>query len=88
MRVKQKLPGFTLLELLAVIAIIGILTTLAAVSISNATKRGRDAKRQNHLATIKQALELYAQDEGQYPASLEDLAASDHMGNLPIVYLR
>jgi prepilin-type N-terminal cleavage/methylation domain-containing protein len=59
---KYTLRGFTLIELLAVIAIIGILATIALISIGNVTKRARDAKRKSDLGSVKQALELYAQD--------------------------
>src|SRR5688500_16865185 len=72
-----RLKGFTLIELLAVIAIIGILATFAAVSISGAVKRARDSLRERDLTNVKQALELYNQDEGRYPdqgdSSLPDL---------------
>jgi len=65
---KQK-QGFTLIELLAVIAIIGILATFAAISISGAVKRARDSVRERDLTNVKQALELYNQDNGSYPVS-------------------
>lgn len=65
----RRAKGFTLIELLAVIAIIGILASMAAISISNATKRARDASRQKDLSNLKTALELYSQDNGNYPVS-------------------
>lgn len=61
--------GFTLIELLAVIAIIGILAVLSIIGISNALKRARDVQRKNDMANVKKALELYAQDQGNYPVS-------------------
>jgi prepilin-type N-terminal cleavage/methylation domain-containing protein len=60
-------PGFTLIELLAVIAIIGILATLSTIGIASARKRARDAQHQRDLSVIKQALELYNQDNDAYP---------------------
>lgn len=64
---QRSFRGFTLIELLAVIAIIGILATLSAIGISTARKRARDAQRQRDLSVIKQALELYYQDNDTYP---------------------
>ncbi len=69
MRSVKQMPGFTLLELLAVIAIIAILATIAAVGISGAVKRGRDAVRERDMTNVKQALELYNQDNGSYPST-------------------
>lgn len=71
----RRTKGFTLIELLAVIAIIGILASLAAISISNATKRARDAGRQQDLHNLKTALELYSQDNGNYPDNSGDYAS-------------
>jgi type II secretion system protein G len=61
-----RLKGFTLIELLAVIAIVGILATISVVGIGSATERARDARRKSDLATIKQALLLYKNDNGQF----------------------
>ena len=59
--------GFTLLELLIVIAIIGILTALATVSYSSAQKKARDAQRKSDLKAIQNAMEQYYADETKYP---------------------
>lgn len=69
----SRLKGFTLIELLAVVAIIAILATLALVGVANASRRARDAKRQRDLTSLKQSVELYNQDKGEYPAALDDL---------------
>ena len=62
--------GFTLLELLIVIAIIGILTAMGTVSYSTAQKRARDSKRQADLKAIQNAFEqYYSKNKGSYPSS-------------------
>jgi len=59
--------GFTLIELLVVIAIIGLLATLAAVAVNNARQKGRDTTRKGNISQLKNALELYYQQNGAFP---------------------
>lgn len=68
---RSSLSGFTLIELLGVIAIVGILATFSAISISGAVKRARDSVRERDLTNVKSALELYNQDNGEYPVQSE-----------------
>jgi type II secretion system protein G len=63
--------GFTLLELLIVITILGILATLVSGNLMNSLKRGRDAKRKEDLQQIQKAIELYYEDNKQYPTAQE-----------------
>ncbi len=51
--------GFTLLELLVVIGIIGLLVSVGISSFSTAQKKARDAKRKSDLKAIQSALEQY-----------------------------
>ena len=72
MRYNKNKSAFTLIELLVVIAIIGILSTLAVVYLSNARQSARDAKRIADIKQIQTALELYYQDNNEYPATITD----------------
>lgn len=63
----RKQKGFTLIELLVVIAIIGLLSTLAVVALNNARQKSRDAKRVADIKQVQTALELYFNDQSQYP---------------------
>jgi general secretion pathway protein G len=64
----SKSRGFTLVELLVVMAIISILVTLIASGFRTAQMRGRDAQRKADLKNIANSLELFLSDYGKYPA--------------------
>lgn len=59
--------GFTFVELLVVITIIGIIFAAAAVSFGAITIRSRDARRRSDLELIRQALEMCRSVVGYYP---------------------
>ena len=69
--------GFTLVELLVVMAIIGILATVILAGFRSSQRRSRDAKRKSDLKQISNALEMFYSDYERYPAST---AAGDIMG--------
>src|SRR3989344_9085541 len=67
---KTKNEGFTLVELLVVMAIIALLAGLSLFALQGARSQGRDAKRKSDLETIRSALEIYKADCNVYPASI------------------
>ncbi|MBC7943598.1 prepilin-type N-terminal cleavage/methylation domain-containing protein [Candidatus Saccharibacteria bacterium] len=64
-----KRTGFTIVELLIVIVVIGILAAITIVAFNGIQHRGRDAQRKSDIANITKALELYYIDNGQFPAA-------------------
>ncbi len=77
--------GFTLLELLIVIIIIGVLAILIIPNLISGPARARDSQRKADLQTIKNALEGYYNDNNSYPATLEVLTqgAAPYIKTLP-----
>lgn len=69
MKQKSSRKGFTLIEMLIVIAIIGILSSVVLVGLGPVQRRGRDARRQSDLRQTQNALELYFNKCGHYPGS-------------------
>lgn len=65
----KKNNGFTLVELLVVISIIGILATLVMANLNSARSRARDAQRKSDARSIATALRLYFNDKGYYPSN-------------------
>jgi len=64
---KKKKSGFTLVELLVVIAVIGMLATIVLVSMGGARKRARDARGQSDLRQIMTAFEMKYAEAEVYP---------------------
>ena len=58
--IKNDKKGFTLIELLVVVSIIGLLSTMAVVSLNGARKKARDAKRVSEVKQIGTLLEMFA----------------------------
>ena len=67
--------GFTLVELMVVIVIIGLLATIVAINVIPATDTARIEKAKADIATIEQALEQYRLDNLTYPSASDGLQA-------------
>ena len=81
----MKKQGFTLIEILIVVGIIGLLASVVLVGLGSFRSRGRDARRVADLREVQNSLELYYLKNGNYPASnnwddLRSLLINDAVG--------
>jgi general secretion pathway protein G len=76
--------GFTLLELMVVIAIIIVLATLGAGRYEQTVIRAREATLKQDLFVMRQAIQNYTSDKEAGPTSLDDLVSSGYLRAIPV----
>ncbi|MBC7869049.1 prepilin-type N-terminal cleavage/methylation domain-containing protein, partial [Candidatus Saccharibacteria bacterium] len=87
---KNRQPGFTIVELLIVIVVIGILAAISIISYGGLQQRARDTVRKNDLAQLSKTIKLYSVDKGDYVeagcgASGNGWLSSDYDGAGPLL---
>ena len=70
MKTERRSAGFTMIEIMVVVAIIAVLTTIGIISYSSTQKKARDGKRKADLEQVRSALVLYRTDNGVYTTTL------------------
>lgn len=85
LNLKKAKAGFTLIEVIAAAALLGLLVTMAMPALSGANARVKDARLKADLATVDQAISLYLIDNGSVPKALKDLRPNYISGNEDIV---
>jgi len=76
--------GFTLIELIIVIALIGILATLVIPNLRTTPQRAREAVLKADLHTFRDVIDQYFADRGHYPEDLQDLVDKGYLRAIPI----
>lgn len=80
MKIRNKQQGFTIVELLIVIIVIGILVGLVITTFTGIQQKGRNTERQTDIKAIHGQLEAYFAQEGRYP-ELNDLNSAAWRGD-------
>ena len=75
--------GYSLIELMIVVAIIGILVALAVPSFQHSAVKAREAALKQNLQTIRTVLDQHYADKGFYPPSLETLVEAGYLRQVP-----
>src|SRR4029077_12659573 len=76
--------GFTIIELMVVMALIVTLSTIAVVQYRHSVVYSKEAILKEDLFRMKEAIDQYYADKNQYPATLEDLVSSGYLRTIPV----
>lgn len=76
--------GFTLVEMLVVLVIVGLLASIAAPLVSGAVTRARETTLQQNLSIMRKLIDDYHADRGQFPESLEILIKEGYLRAIPV----
>lgn len=79
----SKLRGFTLIELIVVMAIVALLTSIAAPRYFASVQKSKETALLQSLNTMRDAIDQYAADKGRYPDSLQELAQARYLRAVP-----
>jgi len=80
----MKKRGFTLIELMVVMAVIGLLLALAVPRYFHSVDRAKDSALRQDLAVMRDAIDKYMSDSGQYPSSLLDIVTKNYLRKIPV----
>lgn len=76
--------GFTLIEIIIVLGIIGILVSIAVPQYKSSVLRAKEAVLRENLFIIRKLIDQYYQDKGKYPASLQALVQDGYLKSIPV----
>ena len=76
--------GFTLIELMIVMLIIGILAAIAIPAYTNNIRTAREAVLREDLHTLRTAIDSYTVDKQKAPQSLDDLVQAGYLKTMPV----
>jgi len=79
-----KTRGFTLIELLVVMTIISILLTLAVPRYFRTVERSKETVLRHDLAAVRESIDKYYADLGEYPEALPNLVDKHYIRSVPV----
>lgn len=80
----KRMRGFSLMELMVVLAIVALLAGVAAPLAYNGIQRAKETAQKKNLSVLRGLIDDYYSDHGHYPASLEGLVQEGYLRALPM----
>lgn len=81
---RKSRSGFTLIELLVVLSIVALLLTIATPRYFTSIDRAQEATLRQDLNVMREAIDKFYSDKGQYPDSLETLVTERYINKVPV----
>jgi len=79
----ERSRGFTLIELIVVMAIVALLASIVAPRYFASLQRAKETALRSSLANLRDAIDQFAADKGRYPDSLDELAGARYIREVP-----
>jgi general secretion pathway protein G len=79
----KKIRGFTLVELMVVLTVIGLLLSVVVPDYVGRVRKAEEAVLKENLVVMRDALDKHFADAGKYPRSLEELVAKRYLRAIP-----
>ena len=83
MKFRAKTRGFTLIEMIIVILVMGVLMALALPMYNTAITRSKEARLRNNLVVINKVIQQYTLDQHKAPQQLDDLVTAGYLSTIP-----
>lgn len=83
-KVRMSNPGFTMIELLVVLAIIALLLTIVAPRFLGSISKAKEDVLHENLYLMRKSLDQFYSDKGHYPAALDELVTQHYLRQIPM----
>ena len=83
-QIPRSASGFTIIELMVVLALISILATIGMAQYRNGVVHAREAVLKTDLFDLRDAIDQYYADKGQYPGTLDSLVTDGYIRKIPV----
>ena len=80
----RRQDGFTIIELIIVVALIGILAAIVMPNLKDQPTRAKEAVLKTNLRTLRDVIDQYKGDRGHYPSSLDALVEQGYLREIPV----
>jgi len=83
-RLRAVTPGFTLIEMLVVLAIVALLLSVATPRYFGSLEKGREVALQENLRVLRVTLDKFHADKGRFPETLDELVEERYLREVPL----